>query len=166
MLQLATNFIEPFLFLAYRIPSIEVPMALPPIKIGFRLWLLKFPYSFSHFKVCVCGWGMCLQNLYQWNERDERGKWRTWFFSKEKALPFHTKEWLHFLGPLRVFIVWSLLILSPLPLLITLCVCVCVYACARWKKSSDWCNLQSTEIIQLTTCCPLRLRGARLHSQV
>ena len=100
-------------------------MALPPIKIGFRLWLLKFPYSFSHFKVCVCGWGMCLQNLYQWNERDERGKWRTWFFSKKKALPFHTKKWLHFLGPLRVFIVWWLLILSPLPCLIALCVCVC-----------------------------------------
>ena len=140
-------------------------MELPPIKIGFRLWLLKFPYSFTHFRVCVCGWGMCLQNLYQWNERDERGKWRTWFFSKEKALPFHTKKLLHFLGPLRVFIVWWLLILSPLPCLIALCVCVC----ARCKKSSDWCNLLSTEIVQLATYLHPKVarwsRGAHLHSQ-
>ena len=134
-------------------------MELPPIKIGFRLWLLKFPYSFTHFKVCVCGWVMCLQNLYQWNERDERGKWRTWFFSKEKVLPFHTKEWLHFLGPLKVFIVWWLLILSPLPRLIALCVCAgrkaVIGAICRVQRSfNSWpvCPLRSWDDHEVHVC--------------
>ena len=45
--------------------------------------------------------------------------------------------------------------------------CVCV--CARCKKSSDWCNLLSTKIVQLATYLHPKVarwsRGAHLHSQ-
>ena len=123
-LRLATNFTEPFLFLTYWNPSIKAPIESPPMRIRFRLWLLKFPFSFTHSQVCVCGWGMCLQNLYQWNERDGKERWRTWLFSKKKLSIFIQRIFLHTLGTLKVSRVWSILIWSPLLHLTIVCMCV------------------------------------------
>ena len=125
--QLATDFTEPVLFLAYQRPSIETPMVSPPMRIGFRLWLIKFPFSLIHSQVCVCGWGMCLQNLYQWYERDGKGRWRTWFFSKKKLSIFIQKIFLHTLGTFKVSRVWSVL-LKPFAMPYS-----CVYVCAGRK---------------------------------
>ena len=43
-------------------------------------------------------------------EKGGKREMETWFFSKEKALSFHTKEWLHSLGTLKISRVWSILI--------------------------------------------------------
>ena len=99
-LQLAIDFTKPFLFLVYQRPSIKAPMESPLMRIGFRLWLLKFPFSFTHSQVCVCGWGMYLQNLYQWNERDGKERWRTWLFSKKKLSLFIQRIGFTLLTPL------------------------------------------------------------------
>ena len=71
-LQVATGFIESFLFLPYQRTSIEASMKRPPIWIWFWKWLPKFLRTFTQLTGSVCGWDEGIQNHNQWLKEIEK----------------------------------------------------------------------------------------------